>query len=206
MAHQETLNATAAPATAEPVTHTQTTHHDVADNRKTAIWLFLASEIMFFTVLIGTYMLARWKNPGPHDVLNIPLTGVNTFILLTSSLWVVRSLSAIQQGNRKGFLRFTALSILFGATFVSVQAFEYTRLYSEGLTLNSSLFGSAFFTLTGFHGAHVIIGVIWLIRLFVRGLNGAYSPGDNWGVEMAGLYWHFVDVIWIVLFTLIYLI
>ncbi len=177
-----------------------------ADNRKFAIWLFLISEVMFFTVLIGAYMMARWKNPLPHDVLNVQLTALNTFILLSSSYTVVRALSAIQQGNRTGFLRSMVLSIIFGSTFVGLQAFEYTNLYHEGLTLSSNLFGATFFSLTGFHGAHVVIGVVWLIRNFVKGFNGSYSASENWGIELMGLYWHFVDVIWILLFTIIYLI
>ncbi len=179
---------------------------EAADNRKTAIWLFLVSEVIFFTVLIIAYMMARWKNPDPHEILNVPLTAMNTFILLTSSFTVVMALSAIQNNRRTAFLRWLLISILAGGSFVAIQAFEYTNLYREGLTLSSNLFGSAFFSLTGFHGAHVIIGVIWLLRTFLKGFNGGFSAKDNWGVELLGLYWHFVDIIWILLFTIIYLI
>jgi heme/copper-type cytochrome/quinol oxidase subunit 3 len=180
-------------------------HFDHADMRKTGFWLFLGSEVMFFAVLIIGNMMGRWKDPGHHEILNIPLTSLNTFLLLMSSFMVVLSLSSLQAGRRTRFLRFTAVSALLGAIFVFVQLNEYLSLYHEGMTLSSSLYGSTFFALTGFHGAHVIIGVGWLLRVFIRGFNGHYSPSDTWGVEMAGLYWHFVDVVWIVLFTVIYL-
>ncbi len=184
-------------------------HHpeiEAGENRKFAIWLFLCSEVMFFTVLIGAYVMARWKDPAPHEVLNVQLTAVNTFILLTSSFTVVRALSAIQQDKRTAFLRNLVLSIIFGTIFVSIQAYEYHNLSTEGLTLSSSLFGSAFFALTGFHGAHVVIGIVWLLRTFFRGFNGTYSSHENWGVELLGLYWHFVDIVWVLLFVFIYLI
>jgi heme/copper-type cytochrome/quinol oxidase subunit 3 len=186
--------------------HSEAAHgHDIADTRKAAMWLFLISEVMFFTVLIIGMIMARVKDPDPHHVLNVPLSSLNTFILLCSSVTVVFALSSIQQGRRVRFLRFIAISIAFGAIFVALQGVEYFEMYHEGVRLDSSLFGSAFFALTGFHGAHVIIGVAWLIRIFLKGFNGDYGPNNYWGIEMAGLYWHFVDVVWIVLFTLIYL-
>jgi heme/copper-type cytochrome/quinol oxidase subunit 3 len=180
-------------------------HHDHGEMQKTGIWLFLVSETMLFAVLLAGYMMARWKDPEPHHVLNVPLTSLNTFILLMSSFTVVLALSSIQQGRRVRFLRFLAVSILLGSLFVGLQLVEYAALYHEGVTINTSSFGSTFFALTGFHGVHVFIGVLWLIRLFVRGFNGKFGPNDYWGVEMAGLYWHFVDVVWIFLFTIIYL-
>lgn len=212
MAQQDILNppvVTPPQVAAAVATATIEEHHpelEQSENRKFAIWLFLISEVMFFTVLIGAYMMARWKDPAPHEVLNVPLTALNTFILLSSSYTVVRALSAIQQGNRTGFLRSMVLSIIFGSTFVLLQAYEYNNLYHEGLMLSANLYGAAFFSLTGFHGAHVIIGVCWLIRNFIKGFNGGFSASDNWGIELMGLYWHFVDVIWILLFTIIYLI
>ncbi len=173
---------------------------------KLAILLFIGSEVMFFTVLIGANVMARWKDPGPHEVLNIPLTALNTFILLTSSFTVVWAIGGIVTNNRKRYLRAMALSILFGAMFVGVQAFEYTNLSHEGFTLSANLFSSTFFALTGFHGSHVIIGLIWLTRLFIKGFNGHYSAQDYDEIEIAGLYWHFVDIVWIFLFVIVYLI
>jgi len=199
---QETMNP---PVAAHPPAAHAADHHDHGEMQKTGIWLFLVSETMLFAVLLTGYMMARWKDAEPHHVLNVQLTAISTFILLMSSFTVVMALSSIQAGRRVRFLRFTAISILFGALFVGLQLNEYMTLYHEGLTINANVFGSTFFALTGFHGVHVIIGIFWLLRIFIRGFNGKYGPDDNWGIEMAGLYWHFVDVVWIFLFTIIYL-
>src|SRR5579859_1307978 len=172
---------------------------------KLAILLFIGSEVMFFSVLIATNMMARWKDPGPHEVLNIPLTALNTFVLLTSSFTVVWAIGGIVTNNRKRYLRAMAASILFGALFVGIQAFEYTNLSHEGFVLSANLYTSSFFALTGFHGSHVIIGLIWLTRLFIRGFNGSYSAENYEEFELAGLYWHFVDIVWIILFVIVYL-
>jgi heme/copper-type cytochrome/quinol oxidase subunit 3 len=186
--------------------------HDVVhqqasiENRKFAMWLFLASEVMFFAVLIAAYIYMRFKFPEEHAVLNIPLTSLNTFLLLTSSFAVVRALAAIQINDRLKFLRSLALVGLLGTVFLAIQAFEYTNFSHEGLTLNSGPFGMAFFTLTGFHGMHVLIGVIWAGRVFWQAFNGKYTQDDHFGVEFFGLYWHFVDVVWILIFTVVYLI
>ncbi len=203
---------------AEPVANDHAAHavHDESaaqhhrllgvENRKFAIWLFICSEVVFFTVLIAANAMARWRDPGPHETLNIQLTALNTFILLSSSYTVVLALSGIQQNNRTKFLRNIILSMVFGGLFVGIQAFEYMNLSHEGFVLSSNLFTNTFFALTGFHGSHVIIGLFWLGRLFFRGFNGKYSAEQHEEVELAGLYWHFVDVIWIILFVVVYLI
>jgi heme/copper-type cytochrome/quinol oxidase subunit 3 len=181
-------------------------------NRKFAMWLFLGSEVMFFTVLIASFVYARLTHPEEHGVLNIPLTSLNTFLLLMSSFTVVRSLAAIEIGDRQKFLRSLALTGLLGTIFLAVQMFEYTNLGHEGLTLSGtageakSIFGMAFFTLTGFHGMHVLIGVLWCGKVFWDSFNGKYTKEDHFGVEYFGLYWHFVDVVWILIFTIVYLI
>ncbi len=176
------------------------------ENRKLAMWLFLASEVMFFAVLIAAFILNRFRYPEEHSVLNIPITSVNTFLLLTSSFTVVRALAAIETNDRKKFLRSLALTGLLGTVFLGIQMFEYSNLGHEGLTLSSGPFGTAFFTLTGFHGMHVLIGVVWLARVFWQAFNGKFTKDDYFGVEFFGLYWHFVDVVWILIFTLVYLI
>jgi heme/copper-type cytochrome/quinol oxidase subunit 3 len=176
------------------------------ENVKLAMWLFLGSEVIFFTVLIAAYVVMRFRFPEEHHILNIPLTSLNTFLLLTSSFTVVRSLAAIQDGNIKKFQRSLALTGIIGIIFLGVQAFEYTNLSHEGLTLSSGPFGMAFFTLTGFHGTHVLIGVIWLLKVFWNAFNGKYTQQNHFGVELFGLYWHFVDVVWIIIFTVVYLI
>ncbi len=180
------------------------------DSRKLAIWLFLASEIMFFTGLIGSYIVLRFANlevwPVPSTVLNIPLTGINTFILICSSATLVLGLASVQKGYKEGLQVGMFLTVLLGSIFLAIQMHEYHLLVEEGFTISSSIFGSCFFTLTGFHGAHVFAGVIWLIVILIKSLRGKYTPEDFAGVELVGLYWHFVDLVWIILFTILYLV
>ena len=180
------------------------------DTRKLGIWLFLASEIMFFTGLIGAYIVLRFANfatwPVPSTVLNIPLTAVNTFILVCSSATLVAGLASVQRGYKEGLQVGLFLTILLGSIFLSVQVHEYKGLVEEGFTISKSIFGSCFFTLTGFHGAHVFAGVVWLIVVFIRSFRGHFTPEEYAGVELVGLYWHFVDLVWIILFTILYLI
>ena len=174
---------------------------------KLGMWLFIASEVMFFGGLIATFLknkLALPTNEAAH--LDVTLVGANTFLLLTSSFTLVLALAGLRDGKRGAFLRNLLFTVLLGALFLAGQGYEFSLLYAEGVTLSSSLFGSTFFTLTGFHGLHVLIGVVWALVLIVRGTRGAYSADNDLGIEIFGLYWHFVDIVWIVLFTLIYLI
>lgn len=180
----------------------------VADT-KMGIWIFLGSEVLFFTGLIAAFLLLRSRSaPDVGRVLDVPVTAVNTFILLTSSLTVVLAHDSAVHG-RQGRLRlFLALTAVLGTIFVSVQGFEYTKLFGEGLLWNGPSaipYGTAFFTLTGFHGTHVIVGIIWCLAVLARALQGGFHQKAYGGVEIFGLYWHFVDIVWILLFTLIYL-
>jgi heme/copper-type cytochrome/quinol oxidase subunit 3 len=175
---------------------------------KLGFWIFLGSETLFFGTMIATYLTYKNESvmgPYPHDVLNIPLTSVSTFVLLMSSLAMVLALAGVQQGNRKQTLLWLMTTAVLGALFLGFQAYEFTEFYHKGLTLRTNLFGSTFFVLTGFHGAHVTIGVIWLLSLWVQALRGNLGQNRSLTVEIAGLYWHFVDIIWIAIFTLIYL-
>lgn len=187
---------------------TAPTHHqEPVITPKLGMWMFLASEVMFFAVLIAMFLLFRVRSGVvPSQILNIPLTAVNTFILLTSSMTVVQGLAAIQRGDQRKFRLWMILSLILGAFFISVQIMEYRQLIHEGLTISSDLFGTAFFTLTGFHGAHVFIGLGWLLAIIIQGLRGRYSAQRNLPVEIFGLYWHFVDIVWILLFVIVYLI
>lgn len=173
---------------------------------KLGMWFFIATEVMFFGGLITTFLKYKLQNPTPEAaLLDVTLVGVNTFVLLTSSFTVVLGLDAIRRGDQSGLVRFLVATIVLGVVFLAGQGYEFGALYREGVTLTSSLFGSTFFTLTGFHGLHVLGGVLWALRMLVKGVRGEYSADDNLGVELFGLYWHFVDIVWIVLFTLIYL-
>jgi cytochrome c oxidase subunit 1 len=179
------------------------------DHRKVAMWTFLGSECLFFGTLIATFMAYRGRSvvgPRPHEVLNIPVTTISTFDLLMSSLLMVLALAAVQRGDRRQSRLWLGGTALFGLIFLGFQAFEFTSFVHEGLTLQQNLFGSTFFVLTGFHGAHVSIGVLWLLSLLVLHLRGRLGATDAIKVEIAGLYWHFVDIVWIVIFTLVYLI
>jgi len=189
------------------------------DSRKMAFWIFIGSECLLFGSLIATYMAYKGnsiKPPFPHDttfngqhyegVLNIPLTSFSTFILLMSSVMMVLALAAVQRGDRRGSILWLGMTALGGSIFLGCQVYEFTHFWHNGLTLQTNLFGSSFFLLTGFHGAHVTVGVIYLLSLAALAVRGRLGPEKTLNVEIAGLYWHFVDVIWIVIFPLVYLI
>jgi heme/copper-type cytochrome/quinol oxidase subunit 3 len=182
------------------------------DSRKLLMWTFLASDTMFFGALIATYMTYRGRTealqvpPYPFDILDIPYTSISAFVLLMSSLTMVLALASIQRGNYRGLRVWLLATALLGSIFVGGQYFEFTEFYHEGLTLQGNMFGGSFFILTGFHGTHVTIGIIWLITLFIVSLRGGLPQEKSMNVEIAGLYWHFVDIVWIVIFTLVYLI
>ena len=178
-------------------------------NEKIAMWAFLGSECLLFGALISTYLLYRGKSmvgPYPKDVYDIPYTSVSSFVLLMSSLTMVLALAAIQRGDHRRLRVWLLATALLGSTFIGGQAYEFTTFYREGLSLHRNLFGSSFFVLTGFHGAHVTIGILMLLSLFSLSLRGKLPTSKAETVELVGLYWHFVDVVWIVIFTLIYLV
>ncbi len=205
------------------------------DSRKIAIWAFIGSECMLFASLISTYLIYKGKSvvgPFPHSawtdpssgkvlapILNIPVTSASTFVLLMSSLAMVLALSAVENKGKPmppgsgwwdnaltSSKLWLWMTCLLGAGFLAFQAYEFTSFVHEGLTIRTNLFGSSFFTLTGFHGAHVTAGVIWLGTLLAIDYKRGLMPSDALNVDIAALYWHFVDVIWIAIFTLLYLI
>ena len=176
---------------------------------KVAMWVFLASECLLFGGLISTYLLYRGASvvgPYPADIFDIPYTSVSAFVLLASSLTMVLALSAIQRGDNHRFRIWILTTAMLGMLFVGGQVYEFTVFYREGLGINTNLIGSTFFTLTGFHGAHVTVGILMLLTLaWMNGL-GKIEKDKSLAVELVGLYWHFVDIVWIVIFTVIYLI
>ena len=179
------------------------------DHRKLAMWAFLGSECLFFGTFISTYMVYRNQSlvgPYPKDVIDIPVTSVSTFVLLMSSFMMVMTLHAIRRGDDRGFRIWVLGTALLGAVFLGFQVFEFREFYVHyGLSPATNLLGSSFFILTGFPGAPVTGGVIWLVSLFGQSLNGTLTQKDSLRVELAGLYWHFVDIVWIIIFTLVYL-
>ncbi len=196
-------------------------------NLKLGMWVFLASEVMFFTGLIGAYIILRfgageWALPGiPLEEggtpLAIQLTAFNTFLLICSSVTMVKAFASIEHGDQRGLRLFLVATVLIGATFVGIQVYEYMVLAHEGflprcsdelaaIVPNCNLFGSTFYTMTGFHGTHVSLGVLCMIWVTVKAFRGKYTRENHGGVEVIGLYWHFVDLVWIMLFTIVYLI
>jgi len=178
-------------------------------NNKLAMWMFLGSECLLFGGLISTYMLYRGRhsaNLGPDQVWDIPFTSASSFVLLMSSLTMVLAVSSAHRKDDRNTKVWLSVTALPGANYVAGQVYEFTTFYREGLGFTTSLFSSSFYTLTGFHGVHVTVGIIMLMSL-----SGMISrnkvPGDKAEtVELFGLYWHFVDVVWILIFTLVYLI
>jgi len=196
-------------------------------NLKLGMWVFLLSEVMFFTGLIGSYIILRFANPDqfavPGAVLNVPLTALNTFILICSSVSMVKAFADVQAGNQAGLKKWLLVTALLGMVFLGIQAIEYTVLASEGFvpmaeryaahgraggheTLGGPLYGTTFYTMTGFHGTHVSIGVACLWWCVFQAYRGRYTANSHGGIEIMGLYWHFVDLVWIILFTIVYLI
>ena len=190
-----------------PVSHPLPTSTGL-DSRKLLMWMFLASDCMFFGALIGTFMVYKGRStvgPTPHEIFDIPYTSVSAFVLLMSSLTMVLALAAIQRGDAPRLRVWLITTALLGTVFIGGQYYEFTTFYASELTLQHSLFGSSLFTLTGFHGAHVTIGIFWLLYLTAVSWTGRFNSEQALFVEIAGLYWHFVDIIWIVIFTVVYL-
>ena len=176
---------------------------------KMGMWVFLASEVLFFTGLIGTGIALRvredvWAQPG--DVLNVPLTAANTFLLICSSMTMVEALRGAEIGDYRRMRLFLLATLLIGLTFVIIQAIEYSQLIHEGFLPDSSTYASAFYVQTAFHGGHVSGGLIAMSIITYKAWKGQYTQENHESIELMGLYWHFVDVVWIFLFTIVYLI
>ena len=178
-------------------------------NAKLGMWLFLASEVMFFTGLIGAYIVLRlgadaW--PDPNEILATGILATNTFILIVSSVTMVMALHAVQHNDRGKLILFLVLTALLGLSFLCIKAYDYNHMWHEGTTLSSSLFGSCYYTLTGFHGLHVLAGVISIACLAIGAARGSWNSEQYDAIENIGLYWHFVDLVWIILFAILCLI
>jgi cytochrome c oxidase subunit 3/cytochrome o ubiquinol oxidase subunit 3 len=205
--------------------HHEEEHHTSMglNNVKLLMWTFIASECMLFGTLIAIFLAylnkardleARglgelWQGPLPHEIYDIPYTSVSAFVLLLSSLTMVLALAAAQSNNQRQLRIWLLATALLGLVFLGGQYFEFTTfregIHHEAVWLDTSQFGASFFTLTGFHGAHVTVGAVWLLSLWIYSLRRGIPASKSLMVEIAGLYWHFVDVVWIVIFTVVYL-
>ncbi|MCB9680240.1 MAG: cytochrome c oxidase subunit 3 [Alphaproteobacteria bacterium] len=178
------------------------------DNVKLAFWTFLGSDCFFFASLIGTYMYYRGQSlvgPYPLDVFSVEVTSISTFVLLMSSFTMALAVLFSKTNRRGATVAMLLATAAMGATFVAFQMYEFAHFFHEGLTLQGNLFGSTFYTLTGFHGTHVALGVLWLLASTFWYVKGWIRGDEGIAIEVAGLYWHFVDIVWIVIFTVVYL-
>ena len=193
------------------------------DSKKVAIWTLIGSECLLFASLISTYLVYKGKSlvgPLPHTesqcmlhgkmqacepIFEIPLVTFGTAVLLFSSFFIVLALYGAQKGNRKMLVGWLSMTVLCGLFFIGMQVYEFSHFYHKGLGYSTNLFSSTFYTLTGFHGSHVTVGVIWLSTLLYRAVKGKIPPAKSLNLEIAALYWHFVDVVWIVIFPVVYL-
>lgn len=190
--------------------HEHVAHHSVTDvdNRKYAMWVLIASECFLFGTLIANYLINKGRGlagPTPQQIYNIDITTLSTFDLLMSSVAMVLALHGCQNRDIKKFRFWTGIVVFGGLIFLGFQYYEFSHFVHSGLGLSTSIFGSSFYLLTGCHGTHVFFGVLWMASILIT----SFVRGDQWfpstPLEVAGLYWHFVDVVWIVIFTVVYL-
>jgi heme/copper-type cytochrome/quinol oxidase subunit 3 len=200
----------------DPAVDAPKPHHPIYDydsgppvhRGKFAVWLFLATEVMFFTGLIGTYIVLRMGSstwPDPADRLAVNITALNTFLLICSSATMVKAVERSMNGDKRGLIAWLAATVVIGASFVSIQAYEYGVLIHDGNTPDVDIFWSTFYAMTGFHGLHVTVGVLWNLVILLAAMFDKIPQQKYMRVELAGLYWHFVDLVWVLLFTIVYL-
>ena len=178
-------------------------------NEKLAMWSFLGSECLLFGGLISTFLLYKGTSNGgeaPHDLYDLAFTSISSFVLLMSSLTMVLAVSAIARGDHRSMRIWLATTALLGTVFISGQVYEFTEFLHEGYGFTHSPAWSAFYTLTGFHGVHVTLGIIMLLSALALSFAGRIPRERAEVIEIVGLYWHFVDVVWVLIFTIVYLI
>jgi cytochrome c oxidase subunit 3/cytochrome o ubiquinol oxidase subunit 3 len=173
------------------------------------MWSFLGSECLLFGGLISTFMLYKDTAAGgetPHDLYDIAFTSISSFVLLMSSLTMVLAVAAIGRGDHRATRVWLATTALMGGVFIAGQVYEFREFLNEGYGYTHSPAWSAFYTLTGFHGVHVTIGIVMLLSALALSAAGRIPNERAESVEIVGLYWHFVDIVWVVIFTVVYLI
>ena len=178
------------------------------DNRKLAMWIFLGSGVLFFGAFITTYLIYLDEtNGGPGvELFDIPYTSISSFVLLMSSLTMVLAHHAHTKGDMRRMRMWVLATALQGMVVIGGQVYEFTTFVNEGLTISTSPFSGAFFVLTGFHGLHVTVGIILLLGLYAMSFTGKVKSDQDVKTEIVGLYWHFVDIIWVLIFVVVYLV
>ena len=187
-----------------PIASTQTG----IPNGKLGLWIFLASEVMFFTGLFGAYVVLRMSHtawPGSEGHLDVRIGTVNTLVLICSSTTIVLALAAAGRHNLPAVRRWLLVTALLGSLFLTVKGFEYAAKFEHHIVPSTNVFWSCYFALTGFHALHVLGGIIFNLVVYAYTLRPAWWASRSRRLELAGLYWHFVDIVWIFLFPMLYL-
>jgi cytochrome c oxidase subunit 3/cytochrome o ubiquinol oxidase subunit 3 len=208
--HRAAATFTGGGAYADGEDHDHTLTNTGISNPKLAMWVFLGSECLLFGGLISTFLLYKHNNlaggPTPHELYDIELTSISSFVLLMSSLTMGLAVSAIQRGEHARLRLWLVTTAILGSVFISGQVYEFQVFVKEGMGFTTNSASSAFFALTGFHGVHVTLGIVMLLSATLLSLRGRIPQSRAEAVEIVGLYWHFVDVVWVLIFTVVYLI
>lgn len=178
-------------------------------NKVLGFWLFLGAETVLFGTLFSAFLALRHQvgdgNPTSQELFELPMVAAATFILLFSSLTSVFAIQAMHTNKVKAMIIWLIVTIVLGFGFLGLEVYEFNHYVSEGHKFSTSAFSTSFYTLVGFHGAHVLFGVIWIAiliaQIFKKGLNVVTAPK----IYVAGIYWHFIDVVWVFIFTVVYL-
>ncbi|MEX2104922.1 MAG: cytochrome (ubi)quinol oxidase subunit III [Bacilli bacterium] len=178
-------------------------------NKFLGFWLFLGGETILFASLFGAYLALRGEHnggPGPDHLFSMTVVAIATLVLLVSSYTSVLAVMAMKNNNFRAMQTWLFVTVLLGLTFLGLEIFEFYEYYHEGLGYTTSAFSSAFYTLVGFHGGHVLFGVLWISSLIIQNMNvGRINPINAPKFYVSSLYWHFIDVVWIFIFTVVYL-
>ncbi|MCZ8511702.1 cytochrome o ubiquinol oxidase subunit III [Paenibacillus filicis] len=183
-------------------------HPDMEEMRTFGFWIYLMTDVMIFGTFFATYIILRGNTnggPGPADLFELGGVIASTFILLTSSYTCGLALLAMNKGNRQALIGWLGITALLGAVFIGLEVSEFTHLVHEGATMGTSAFLSAFYTLVGTHGLHVLVGLVWMVALIIQLTKKGITPVTKRKVNVISLFWHFLDVVWIFVFTVVYL-
>jgi len=177
-------------------------------NARLGMLMLIGAETMLFSGLIGAYVMFRFGSvawPSAHLYLPVGVTWINTFVLLFSCYTMHRAIRALRTDDRRGLVHDLSITGVLGATFLSIQGYEWTQLIRDGLTISTGVYGATFYTLIGCHALHVLAAVIWLLVVVWLARRGRFSRRNSVGVDICGMYWYYVGALWVVLFALVYL-
>ncbi|XOK63666.1 cytochrome o ubiquinol oxidase subunit III [Paenibacillus elgii] len=183
-------------------------HPDLEEMRTFGFWIYLMTDVIIFGTLFATYIVLQGNRnggPGPAELFQLGGIIASTFILLTSSYTSGLAVLAMHKGKLKALMGWLGVTVLLGAAFIVLEVNEFIHLVHEGATISTSAFLSAFFTLVGTHGLHVSLGLVWMIALIIQLAKHGITPVTKRKVNVISLFWHFLDVVWIFVFTLVYL-